>query len=84
MKMTMHIDETLLESVIGEYGFASKTEAVDTALREMDRRARLRRFSIEGLGLTREELKAAYEPAYDINLLRAAEDSPAYGASHPG
>lgn len=84
MKMTMHIDETLLEAVIGEYGFASKTEAVDTALREMDRRARLRRFSIEGLGLTREELKAAYEPTYDINLLRVAEDSPAYGASHPG
>ena len=31
MKMTMHIDEELLDRVIAAHGFASKTEAVEMA-----------------------------------------------------
>ena len=37
MKMTMHIDEALLKRVMEEYECESKTEAVEMALREMDR-----------------------------------------------
>ena len=44
MKMTMHIDEELLDRVIESYGFASKTEAVEMALREMDRKVRFKAF----------------------------------------
>ena len=83
MKMTMHIDETLLESVIEEYGFESKTEAVDAALREMNRRAKLRRFLSEGLGLTEDELKSSVDPAYEVETLRVAETPAPYGAADP-
>ena len=65
MKMTMHIDEDLLDRVIRAYGYESKTEAVDSALREMYRRIRLREFAKNGLGLNAEELKDAVFPGYD-------------------
>ncbi|MCB1235748.1 MAG: type II toxin-antitoxin system VapB family antitoxin [Verrucomicrobiae bacterium] len=81
MKMTMHIDEDLLDEVIREYGFASKTEAVERSLREMCRRSRLRRFLSEGLGLTPEEMIASTDPNYDPQTLRVAEPSPPYGSS---
>jgi len=81
MKMTMHIDEKLLASVIEEYGFESKTEAVERALWEMDRRAKLKKFATEGLGLTSEELADAVDPDYDLMALRVAEVPPRYGSS---
>lgn len=81
MKMTMHIDEKLLDSVIEEYGYESKTEAVDSALRELNRRAKLRRFLSEGLGLTEEELKEAVDPEYDPTSLRVAEHRGRYGSA---
>lgn len=81
MKMTMHIDEKLLASVMKEYGFESKTEAVEKALWEMDRRAKLARFAKEGLGLTPEELADAVDPDYDLMAMRAAEIPPKYGSS---
>lgn len=81
MKMTMHIDEVLLASVMEEYGFESKTEAVAKALFEMNRRAKLKRFATEGLGLTANELKNAVDPNYDLMALRAAEIPPHYGTS---
>ncbi len=65
MKMTMHIDEGLLDRVINDYCCESKTEAVDMALREMDRKARLREFAKNGLGLTPEEMKNSVAPGYD-------------------
>lgn len=79
MKMTMHIDEELLDRIVAMHGFASKTEAVDTALREMDRKARLKEFFKKGLGLTSEELKASVDPDYDLMALRAAESPKPYG-----
>lgn len=48
MKMTMHIDEELLARVMEAYGCASKTETVEMALREMDRRVRFKKFVEEG------------------------------------
>lgn len=68
MKMTMHIDEALLERVMREYEFPSKTEAVEAALKELDRQMRLRDFRKNGLGLTPDELADAIDPHYDEKL----------------
>lgn len=79
MKMTMHIDEELLDRVVKRFGCESKTEAVEMALKEMDRKARFRDFVKSGLGLTADELKNAVEPGYDIPAMRAAEALTSYG-----
>lgn len=79
MKMTMHIDEELLERVIATHGFASKTEAVEMALREMDRKSRLKEYLKNGLGWTKEELKNAVDPNYDVMAFRTAETPAKYG-----
>lgn len=84
MKMTMHIDEDLLDRVVKRFGCASKTEAVEMALKEMDRKARFRDFAKTGLGFTAEELKNAVEPDYDIPAMRAAEDTSAHGSKKTG
>ncbi len=81
MKMTMHIDETLLEEVMDKYGFETKTDAVNFALKELDRRKKLRAFMREGLGFTTEELKASVDPNYDLDGQRAAETPAKYSAS---
>lgn len=96
MKMTMHIDEALLERVMKDYGFASKTEAVEAALKEMDRQKRILEFRKNGLGLTPDELANAVDPNYDVYLgrnvypqtaekqpLTAAEEQSPYGSSDP-
>lgn len=88
MKMTMHIDNELLERVIRDYGFESKTEAVEAALREMDRQARIREFRKHGLGFSPDELAAAIDPYYDEKLGHnvyppnhmVAEDPAPYGS----
>jgi len=79
MKMTMHINKELLERIVKTHGFASKTEAVDTALRELDRKARLKEFFKKGLGFNSEELRAGVDPNYDLMALRATETPPKYG-----
>lgn len=86
MKMTMHIDEDLLERVMRDYAFPSKTEAVEAALKELDRQMRIREFRKNGLGLTPEELADAVDPNYDERLgynvypqvLALAEDQKPY------
>lgn len=96
MKMTMHIDEALLERVMKDYDFPSKTEAVEAALKEMDRQMRIREFRKHGLGLTPDELANAVDPNYDVYLgrnvypqasvqqpLTAAEEQHPYGSSDP-
>jgi len=62
--MTLHIDEHVLAKVMDAHGFETKTEAIDFALRELDRRAKLRAFKKDGLGLTPAELKAAVYEDY--------------------
>jgi hypothetical protein len=87
MKMTMHIDEALLKRVMEAYECESKTEAVDMALREMDRVTRLRHFAKHGLGLTPDELRNSVAPGYDPKDLssydplvsKVAEDPVEYG-----
>jgi len=91
MKMTMHIDEALLKRVIDAHGYESKTEAVEMALRELDRKARYREFIKNGLGLTEEELADAVVPGYNpkaLNItpydfseepLKVAEEPKKYG-----
>ena len=90
MKMTMHIDEALLERVMKDYEFTSKTEAVEAALKEMDRQMRIREFRKNGLGLTPEELGNAVDPNYDEKLgynvypqKSVAEDPSPYGSADP-
>jgi Arc/MetJ family transcription regulator len=62
MKMTMHIDEAVLADVVELTGAASKTEAVELALREMTRLHRQRKMLKEGLQLTADELAAEARP----------------------
>lgn len=64
MKMTLHIDEHILAEVMTAHDFETKTEAIDFALRELDRRAKLRGYRKKGMGLTPAELKSAVFPGY--------------------
>ena len=80
MKMTMHIDEDLLDRVVKRFDCESKTEAVEMALKEMDRKARFRDMVKTGLGFTPTELRNAVDPDYDVLSLRGAEPTPAYGS----
>jgi Arc/MetJ family transcription regulator len=79
MKMTLHIDEALLARVIASTGARSKTQAVDLALREMDRKATLLKLSSTGLGLAADQLKETLDPAYDLEAARQAELPAHYG-----
>jgi Arc/MetJ family transcription regulator len=78
MKMTMHIDDALLARVMEATGASSKTHAIDLALREMDRRARLVKFAHEGLGLAPDALHDAVDPAYDLDEMRRRETPVSY------
>jgi len=73
MQMTMHVDEALLARVMEATGTTSKTRAIDLALREMDRRAKLLDLSRAGLSLAPEELRDAVDPAYNLDALRRRE-----------
>lgn len=79
MKMTLHIDDALLARVMDATGARSKTQAVDLALREMDRRASLAKLAASGLGLGPEELKETVNPAYDLAAIRKLETPMTYG-----
>ena len=79
MKMTMYIDDELLARVMEATGATSKTKAIDLALREMDRRAKLIKLSSAGLGLTADELKDAVDPAYNLEEMRKRETPVNYG-----
>ena len=84
MKMTMHIDEKILEEVMDTFGCVTKTDAVDFALRELVRKRKLREFGKTGLGLTPDELANAVIPGYDPLALRCAEPPPPpHGKSRP-
>ena len=77
--MTMHIDDGLLARVMEATGAASKTKAIDLALREMDRRTKLARLAAEGLGMRPDELKETVDPAYDLAAMRRRETPVTYG-----
>jgi len=76
-KMTMFIDETLLARVMEITGIKTKTEAVEFALRETERKAKITRF-VATETIAADEWRGAVDPAYDLTALRAAETSPRY------
>lgn len=87
MKMTMHIDEEVLDRVMRITGAKTKTAAVEIALTEMARRHRMKELFSAGLGLAPEELKAAFDPAAWPNesssVPHAAEAPAPYGKPDP-
>lgn len=87
MKMTMHIDEDVLDRVMKVTGAATKREAVEIALNEMARRHKLKELFGQGLGLTPEQLKAEFAPtpadALDRHGLMVAETPAPYGEPGP-
>ena len=76
--MTMHIDEHILEEVMEDYDFATKTDAVNFALKELGRLKKLRKMMQEGLGFSAEELKDSVYPDYDLDALSVAETPAVY------
>lgn len=82
MKMTMHINEEVLDEVIKLYGCVSKTDAVDFALKELVRKHKLREMGKKGLGLTPDELANSVDPDYDVLATRVAEPPAKYGKRH--
>jgi Arc/MetJ family transcription regulator len=83
MKMTMHIDEDVLNRVMQVTGAATKREAVEIALNEMARRHKLKELFSAGLGLTPDELRAEFAPgpadALDSHGIMVAETRTPYG-----
>lgn len=78
MKLTLNIDDDLLERVREATGAKTKTEAIHYALTEIDRRNRLRALLAEDIGLTPDEWRNAFDVAAveDEEPARAAEEPP--------
>ena len=87
MKMTMHIDEDVLDRVMKITGAKTKTAAVEIALTEMARRHKMKELFSAGLGLTPEELKASFDPASfpeeNQPVMMVAEGQAPYGKPDP-
>jgi len=79
MKLTLNIDDDLLERVRESTGAKTKTEAIHYALTEIDRRNRLRALLAEDIGLTPEEWRNAFDESVvedEEPAARAAEEPP--------
>lgn len=61
MKLTINLDDALLDRVVAITGASTKTEAITMALREIDRKARLIEALKVGLGATTTELKSMFD-----------------------
>ena len=87
MKMTMHIDEDVLDRVMKRTGAKTKTAAVEIALNEMARRHKMKELFAAGLGLTPDELKNAFDPHSlpdeSQRLMAVAEDEAFHGKPDP-
>ena len=84
MKMTMHINEEILDEVVKITGVESKTKAVETALTELVRRSRLKTKLSKGLGLTSAELKNAWEDPFPEETAKADDAPVKYGRKRAG
>ena len=80
MKITINMDDDLLDRVIGITGLSTKTEAIHFALREVVRRAQLIEVLREGTGASENELREMFDEASDPLKMRVAETSAAYSA----
>jgi hypothetical protein len=72
------VDDALLDRVVKSTGAKTKTAAIDYALREVDRRAKLPQVLERGSGLSDDELENLFDPASGPAVLRTAEDSSGY------
>lgn len=79
MKITLNVDASLLGRVMNAFGTTNKTKAIDLALREIDRKTKMRALAAEGLGMSAEELGNMLDPSYDLEAARAAELPGRYG-----
>lgn len=79
MKMTLHIEEGLLNRAMKVAGVESKTSAVDLALREYVRRGELVRVLSAGLRKNPEDLRTLFDEGYDLEAMRLNEKPAAYG-----
>jgi Arc/MetJ family transcription regulator len=61
MKLTINLDDALLDRVVAITGASTKTEAITMALREVDRKARLIDVLREGLSASTTELKSMFD-----------------------
>ena len=62
MKLTVNLDQEILDKVVEITGSTTKTEAIMFALKEVERRARLVEVLREGLGASESELKSMFDP----------------------
>lgn len=87
MKMTMHIDEDVLDRVMKVTGAKTKRRAVEIALSEMARRHKMKELFSAGLGLTPEELKNSFDPnSYPEEpqpVMQVAENPAPHGKPDP-
>lgn len=80
MKITMNIDDALLERVMVLSGAKTKTAAVDYALREVERREVRLKLLQEGMELEKRLEGSVFLPGYDVMAARIAEKEARYGA----
>ena len=87
MKMTMHIDEDVLDRVMKITGAKTKRAAVEIALKDMARRHKMKELFSKDIGLTPDEWRDAFDPksypeASEKEAM-VAEDEPPHGGTHP-
>jgi Arc/MetJ family transcription regulator len=68
MKTTIDLDEAKLKRVMKLAGIATRKDAIDAALTELERKAKLNRFFANAL--PHEAYKDAIDPKYDLMKLR--------------
>ena len=79
MKITMNIDDALLERVMVLSGAKTKTAAVDYALREVERRETRLKLLQEGMEMEKKLEGLVFLPGYDVMAARIAEREARYG-----
>jgi Arc/MetJ family transcription regulator len=80
MKITMNIDDALLERVMKLSGARTKTAAVDYALREVERHEIRMKLLREGMDIEKRLEGSAFFPGYDVMAARVAEKEARHGA----
>ena len=93
MNMTMHIDEDTLREVMKITGAPSKTAAVEMALKELARKAKLKALLKRGTGLKGKKAEEIFFPGYiesfyasrnlPVPPVAVAEEQAPYGKRRP-
>jgi Arc/MetJ family transcription regulator len=86
MKLTLNIDDELLDRVRETTGAKTKTEAIHIALNEMDRRHKLiSMLAKDDFGMSSSDWKSAWEdpgPDAEDFVAKVAEDTPRKAAKY--